>query len=94
MKRAHAPAAVKPVVMEEAEKAKQEEEEETKKEDPTAKLLGAEHLNLAAVRSRATLLRENLGRVLGQLQHEPHTLQWCVLLVVLVGDRAVGTEKP
>jgi len=51
-------------------------EEEVKKEDATAKLLGSENLNLAAVRTRATLLRENLGRVLGQLQHEPHTLQW------------------
>jgi hypothetical protein len=45
-------------------------------EDPTTKLLGAEALNLAAVRSRATHLRANLERVLGQLQHEPHNLQW------------------
>jgi len=80
MKRSHAAGAgAAAAKVEEAGAVKKEEE--VKKEDATAKLLGSENLNLAAVRTRATLLRENLGRVLGQLQHEPHTLQWCVLLL-------------
>ena len=80
MKRSHAAGAgAAAAKVEEAGAGKKEEE--VKKEDATAKLLGSENLNLAAVRTRATLLRENLGRVLGQLQHEPHTLQWCVLLL-------------